>query len=155
MKQNSKKTDSSHNSSTKLGFKQQLGAFKNLPDFFRLIWRCDHWLTIFNIVLRVIRASIPLAMLYVGKLIIDEIVRITGLFNGAAIENLETSILLFFVILELGLAIFSDLLGRGIAMVDSLLGDLVSHDISLRLMNQSARLDLESFEDGWIYNSLN
>ena len=86
-------------------------------------------------------------MLYVGKLIIDEIVRISDIFNGTKFENSEISILLLFVILELGLAIFSDLLGRGIAMVDSLLGDLVSNDISLRLMNQSARLDLENFED--------
>ena len=154
MQQNTKKTNSRHNTVTKLDFKQQLGAFKNLPDFFRLIWSCDHWLTILNILLRVVRASVPLTMLYVGKLIIDEIVRISEIINGTEFENSETSILLFFVILELGLAIFSDLLGRVIAMVDSLLGDLVSHDISLRLMNQSARLDLECFEDSEFYDKL-
>ncbi len=154
MKQNTKKTNSKHNTIAKLDFKQQIGAFKNLPDFFRLIWSCDHWLTILNIILRIIRGSIPLAMLYVGKLIIDEIVHISDNFNGTVIEFSEISILLFFLIFELVMAIFSDLLGRGIAMVDSLLGDLVSHDISLRLMNQSARLDLECFEDSEFYDKL-
>ena len=155
MQQNRKKTNTKNSTSKELDLKQQLGAFKNLPDFFRLIWGCNRWLTFFNILLRVIRASVPLTMLYVGKLIIDEIVRISEKNNGIAFEDYsELYILLFFVILELGLAIFSDLLGRGIAMVDSLLGDLVSHDISLRLMTQSARLDLECFEDSEFYDKL-
>ena len=64
------------------------------------------------------------------------------------------SILTTLVLIELGLAVFSDLLGRGIALVDSLLGDLVSHEISLRLMHQSARLDLECFEDSEFYDKL-
>jgi len=38
--------------------------------------------------------------------------------------------------------------------VDSLLGDLVSHEVSLRLMHQSARLDLECFEDSELYDKL-
>ena len=79
------------------------------------------------------------------KLIIDEIVLISVTAEGSAVENPDMSILTTLVLIELGLAVFSDLLGRGIALVDSLLGDLVSHEISLRLMHQSARLDLECF----------
>ena len=138
----------------KLDLSQQIGAFKNLPEFFLLIWKCNRFLTTMNIFLRVVKAGIPITMLYVGKLIIDEIVKISDKYNGVEIELLELSTLIFLVILELGLAIFSDLLGRGIAIVDSLLGDLVSHDISLRLMKQSARLDLESFEDSEFYDKL-
>jgi len=93
-------------------------------------------LAVFNILLRVVRASLPLTMLYVGKLIIDEIVLISVTAGGSAVENPDMSILTTFVLIELGLAVFSDLLGRGIALVDSLLGDLVSHEISLRLINQ-------------------
>ena len=131
----------------KLDLRQQIGAFKNLPEFFLLIWECNRFLTTMNIFLRIVRAGIPITMLYVGKLIIDEIVNISDKYKGVEIELSELSILLFLVILEFLLAIFSDLLGRGIAIVDSLLGDLVSHEISLRLMKQSAQLDLESFED--------
>jgi len=90
----------------------------------------------------------------VGKLIIDEIVRISVSVSSPAVENQEMSILLTLVLVELGLAVLSDLLGRGIALVESLLGDLVSHEISLRLMKQSARLDLECFEDAEFYDKL-
>ena len=154
MQQRRKNTSGSHGPALDLDFKERLGALRNLPEFFSLIWSCNNWLAALNILLRVIRASLPLAMLYVGKLIIDEIVRISVIASGPAVENLDMSIVTIYVLIELGLAVFSDLLGRGIALLDSLLGDLVSHEISLRLMHQSARLDLECFEDSDFYDKL-
>ena len=154
MQQRRKNTSGSHGSALDLDFKERLGALRNLPEFFSLIWSCNNWLAALNILLRVIRASLPLAMLYVGKLIIDEIVRISVIASGAAVENPDMSIVTIYVLIELALAVFSDLLGRGIALLDSLLGDLVSHEISLRLMHQSARLDLECFEDSDFYDKL-
>ena len=154
MQQRRKNTSGSHGPALDLDFKERLGALRNLPEFFSLIWSCNNWLAALNILLRVIRASLPLAMLYVGKLIIDEIVRISVIASEPAVENPEMSIVTIYVLIELGLAVFSDLLGRGIALLDSLLGDLVSHEISLRLMHQSARLDLECFEDSDFYDKL-
>ena len=154
MQQRRKSTSGAHGTARDLNLKERLGALSNLPEFFRLIWSCDHLLAVLNILLRVIRASLPVMMLYVGKLIIDEIVRISVSASSPAVENHEMSILLTLVLVELGLAVLSDLLGRGIALVDSLLGDLVSHEISLRLMKQSARLDLECFEDAEFYDKL-
>ena len=154
MQQHRKNVSGSHGSALDLDFKERLGALRNLPEFFSLIWSCNNWLAALNILLRVIRASLPLAMLYVGKLIIDEIVRISVIASGPAVENPDMSIVTIYVLIELGLAVFSDLLGRGIALLDSLLGDLVSHEISLRLMHQSARLDLECFEDSDFYDKL-
>ena len=154
MNQRSKNKSGTHGALPDLDFRDRLGALRNLPEFFRLIWSCDRLLAVFNILLRVIRASLPLTMLYVGKLIIDEIVLISVTAVGSAVENPDMSILTTLVLIELGLAVFSDLLGRGIALVDSLLGDLVSHEISLRLMHQSARLDLECFEDSEFYDKL-
>ena len=154
MQQRRKNTSGSHGPALDLDFKERLGALRNLPEFFSLIWSCNNWLAVLNILLRVIRASLPLAMLYVGKLIIDEIVRISVIASGPAVENPDMSIVTIYVLIELGLAVFSDLLGRGIALLDSLLGDLVSHEISLRLMHQSARLDLECFEDSDFYDKL-
>ena len=154
MNQRRKNTSGTHKVPPDLDFRDRLGALRNLPEFFRLIWSCNSLLAAFNILLRVIRASLPLTMLYVGKLIIDEIVFISVTAGGSAVENPDMSILTTFVLIELGLAVFSDLLGRGIALVDSLLGDLVSHEISLRLMHQSARIDLECFEDSEFYDKL-
>ena len=56
--------------------------------------------------------------------------------------------------IELALAASTDLVGRGVAVADSLLGDLVSHDISLRLMDHSTRLDIGHFEDSEFYDKL-
>ena len=154
MQQSGKKATGLKSGENKLDFREQLGAFRNLPEFFLLIWGCDRFLAVMNILLRFLRASLPLTMLYVGKLIIDEIVRISQKVDGITFDDPNISVLLLLVLLELVLAVFSDLLGRGIALVDSLLGDLVSHDISLRLMSQSARLDLECFEDSEFYDKL-
>ena len=154
MKKQLKNSSSPHRTASDLDFRERLGTLRNLPEFFRLIWNCNKWLTSLNMMLRVVRASLPLIMLYLAKLIIDEIVLLSGVGSGVRVENPDMSILTILVLAELGFAVFSDLLGRGIALVDSLLGDLVSHDISIRLMNQSAKLDLECFEDSEFYDKL-
>ena len=154
MKKKQKKSSGPHISVPDLDLRERLGTLRNLPEFFRLIWNCNQWLTTLNVLLRVVRASLPLIMLYLAKLIIDEIVLLSGVGSGVSVVNPDMSILTILVLAELGFAVFSDLLGRGIALVDSLLGDLVSHDISIRLMNQSAKLDLECFEDSEFYDKL-
>ncbi|MDM7457939.1 MAG: ABC transporter ATP-binding protein, partial [Paracoccus sp. (in: a-proteobacteria)] len=55
--------------------------------------------------------------------------------------------LLMLVVLELLLAVAQDLLGRGVTYADSLLQEKLVIDISIRLMDHAAGLDLASFED--------
>ena len=97
MKQRRKNTSGTHRVPPDLDFRERLGALRNLPEFFRLIWSCNRLLAVFNILLRVVRASLPLTMLYVGKLIIDEIVLISVTAGGSAVENPDMSILTTFV----------------------------------------------------------
>ncbi len=127
---------------------ERLQALRNLPGFFRLIWECSPALTALNAALRVVRALLPLGMLYLGKLIIDEVVFLT------AAEDPDFHRVGVLVLIELALAASTDLVGRGVAVADSLLGDLVSHDISLRLMDHSTRLDIGHFEDSEFYDKL-
>lgn len=128
--------------------KDQIDALKNLPEFFRLIWQTSPGMTIGNVVLRGVKSAIPLTMLYIGKEIIDEIIRIIN--NGET----ATHYLWVMVGLELGLAVFSDLINRGITLLDSLLGDLVSNKTSVKLIQHAARLDLYQFEDPEFYDKL-
>ena len=79
MKKKQKKSSGPHISVPNLDFRERLGTLRNLPEFFRLIWNCNQWLTTLNVLLRVVRASLPLIMLYLAKLIIDEIVLLSGL----------------------------------------------------------------------------
>lgn len=129
--------------------KEQFSALKNLPGFFRLIWATHKGMTIGNIVLRLIKAAIPLTMLYIGKEIIDEVIR---LFNIGG-EG-DTSYLWMLVGAELVLAVFSDLLNRSITLLDSLLGDLFSNTTSVKLIRHAATLDLYQFEDADFYDKL-
>ena len=131
----------------KKSWRDQLSALRNLPPFFRLIYRTSPSLTITNIVLRVLQAALPTAILYVGKLIIDEVLLI---IDGTG----ETTFLWQMVALELVLALTSDLLSRGINLVDSLLGDLYTNQTSVDLMRHAATLDLYHFEDSEFYDKM-
>jgi len=101
-----------------------------------------------NVLLRFITAAIPLAMLYVGKEIIDEVIA------QAAVEQRDLSYIWLLLGIEFGLAILSDLINRGITLLDSLLGDLFSNETSEKLIMHAAKLDLYQFEDANFYDKL-
>ena len=112
-----------------LTFQERISALRNLPEFFRIIWQTSRKYTIYNLLLRVIKAAIPVSILYIGKLIIDQVIALAG--NDPA-GNVE--LLLGYVAAEFGLAVLSDVLNRGIALTDSLLGDLLANETSARLI---------------------
>lgn len=129
-------------------FRESFQALKYLPPFFKLIWQTSRKLTIGNIVLRVSQAVFPLAMLFVGKLIIDEIIL------QIAAEQKSFIYLWQLVAIEFGLAIFSSLFTRVINLLDALLGDLFSIRTSEELIEKAATLDLHQFEDANFYDKL-
>ncbi len=138
----------SKNQTDKVSFKDQFAALKNLPPFFKLIWETNKWLALTNVLLRLLKSAIPLAVLWVGKEIIDEVIRLID-----AAEK-EMNYLWLMVGIELGLAVLSELLNRGIALIDSLLGDLFSNATSVKLIKHAASLDLYQFEDADFYDKL-
>jgi ATP-binding cassette subfamily B protein len=128
--------------------KEKFAALRNLPGFFKLVWQTNHWYTLLNGVLRLLRSAVPVAILYVGKLIIDEVVLLSK-SNTA-----DHGFLWKLVAAEFALAIISDALSRAISLVDSLLGDLFSNYTSVRIMQHAATLDLDQFEDSAFYDKL-
>jgi ATP-binding cassette subfamily B protein len=133
-------------------FRERLGALRNLPPFLKLVWQTSPGISAAQAGLRLVRAMLPVASLYIGALIIDEVVRLTQVPSpGASLEQWLASGLLgrigFLLALEFGLAVVSDVLGRGISLLDSLLSEKLSTATSVRLMEHAARLDLEDFED--------
>ena len=130
--------------------RERVSALRNLPAFLRLIWQTSPALTLGNIGLRALRAALPLALLYVGRLIIDEVVQLSRL--PAADRILTPAFKL--VALEFGLVLLADALGRAVALLDSLLGDLFANASSVRLMRHAAELDLDQFEDSTFYDKL-
>ena len=131
----------------KLSYRQQFSALGNLPRFFKMIFETSKPMTGANIFLRILQSSVPLIALYIGKEIIDEVLKL--------IDNQgDMSRLWLLVGLEFGLAIVSDLMGRGITLLDNLLGDLLSNKSSEQLIRHAATLDLYQFENAAFYDKL-
>ncbi len=130
------------------GLREQFSALKNLPRFFGLIWETNAAMTLGNGLLRLLKSAIPLAMLYVGKEIIDEVIRLIDLSEP------DLGYIWLLLALEFGLAILSDLLSRAITLLDSLLGDLFANRTSVDLIHHAATLDLYQFEQPEFYDKL-
>ncbi|MET3929946.1 ATP-binding cassette subfamily B protein [Lysobacter sp. OAE881] len=132
--------------------RERFDALRNLPPFLRMVWSTSPLLSLMTIGLRVVRALLPVATLYVGKLIIDEAVRLVAAGNGfdtlgSAWHSGQLDTLLSLLALEFALAIGSDLLGRLVSYGDALLSEMFTNATSVRLMEHAATLDLEDFED--------
>jgi ATP-binding cassette subfamily B protein len=113
-----------------------------------MVWATSPILAATGLALRVLWAAIPVAMLWVSKLIIDLVVDVVAGKAG------NPSDIWPLIAIELALAVLSDLLMRGVGLCDSLLGDRFTNYVSLRLMAHAGTLDLASFEDPVFYDKL-
>lgn len=132
-----------------VSFRQRMAALKNLPAFFRLVWQTSPWMTTWNILLRAAQSATPLGLLYISKLIIDEVVRLTQVSGQVSYTYLWE-----LVAAEFALVVISGALGRAISLVDGLLGEQVANHTSVRIMQHAATLDLDQFEDSAFYDKL-
>jgi ATP-binding cassette subfamily B protein len=143
----------------KLRMRERFVAMRNLPPFLRLIWQTSPALTISTLVLRLVRALLPVATLFVGKLIIDEVIFLAQLSGAPTaltdwIDSNLANWLMWLLLIELVLAILADVLGRLVSLLDSLLQEQFTNAISIRLMEHAATLDLEDFEDSELQDQL-
>lgn len=143
----------------KPSLRERFGALRNLPPFLRSVWQTSPALTVASLALRLVRALLPVATLYVGKLIIDAVVALVATHGAHAtigewLASGELDPLWRLLALEFGLAVLSDLLGRIVSLIDSLLSEQYSNQVSVRLMQHAATLDLEDFEDSELQDRL-
>ncbi|RZK67447.1 MAG: hypothetical protein EOO92_24225, partial [Pedobacter sp.] len=130
-------------------FKERISSLRNLPSLFKLVWQSSPSKTIISFTLRILRSAMPVALLYVGKLIIDEVVVLHTNPAGGNMDRLWE-----LVGLQFFLAILNDALSRMINLTDSLLGDQFSNYTSIKIMEHAATLDLDQFEDSVFYDKL-
>jgi ATP-binding cassette subfamily B protein len=137
----------------------RFSALRNLPPFLKLAWQTSPPLAFSEGVLRLARALLPVVTLFVGKLIIDEVVGLSQVrgrpdslrawYDSGLLDRLG-----LLVLFELLLAILSDVLGRLVSLIDSLLSERFTNLTSIKLMEHAATLDLEDFEDSEIQDRL-
>ncbi len=131
-----------------ISWKSNFKALKYIPRFFRLIWQANKWLFVANIFARLIKSILPVLLLWVGKLIIDEVVL------QMAAEVKEMTHLWTLLGIELALAVASDLLSRMIGLNDGLLGDLYANKSSVELIQKAAKVPLSQLENADFYDKL-
>src|ERR1700728_3215538 len=139
--------------------KERFGALKNLRPFAMMVWGTSPQLMAASLALRLVRALLPVATLFIGKLIIDDVVALVQMPQKPEmfLQWLSSGLLDWLgllLIAEFALAVLADILGRIVSLVDSLLSERVSNSSSVRLMEHAATLDLEDFEDSEFQDQL-
>ena len=94
----------------------------------------------------------PAAVLWVGKLLLDEVARAIG----GEFQNTQEAYgtLAALLALQVGIAIGASLVQTVYATARELLGDTLQNRISLRILHKAAALDVESFENAETYDAL-
>src|ERR671911_874047 len=133
-------------------WRERLQALKHLPKLLRMVWDTNPGYVVGILLLRVARSLVPLAVLWVGKLIVDEVV--ASINTAGAGGTVPWTRLAILIGLELPIALVGEALSRVSALLESLLGDLFANRTSVQLMQHAATLDLEQFEDAEIYDKL-
>lgn len=123
-------------------------ALRTIPRFFREIYHNSPKLFFVNAFGRLLNAFTPVVILWVGKLIIDEIIL------QVSLEDKDFTLLWNYVIIEFSVAVLSDLLGRLINLTDGLLGDLYSNASSEKIIRKTSELTIAQLEDPEFYDKL-
>src|SRR6267143_767627 len=131
---------------------QRLAALKHVPPLVRLVFQTHRGYTVAIMALLAVRSLIPVAVLWIGKLIIDAVIAAGAAARAGGKPDWEHLAVL--VALELGIAVVGEGLARLSSLLESLLGDLFANRLSVRLMQHAATLDLAQFEDAEIYDHL-
>jgi ATP-binding cassette, subfamily B, bacterial len=126
---------------------EKLAALRYLPPLARLIWQTHRGYTAAMMLLRLLRAFVPVATFWVGKLILDTVIAVR---DGQ--EDLR--LLWRYVAIEIAIVVAGEILARASSLIESLLGDLFSNVMSVRLMEHASTLDLAQFEDPTFYDHL-
>ncbi len=133
---------------SKTNWKESFRALQFIPAFFIEIRKSARWMFNINVGFRLINALTPIVILWVGKLIIDEIV----LQTTVEISNYNT--LWKYVAIEFGAVVLADVINRVVNLTDGLLGDLYSNASSIKIIRKTNELNIAQLEDAEFYDKL-
>jgi ATP-binding cassette subfamily B protein len=129
-------------------WRERLQALKNIPPVLSMVWEAAPKVIVASMTLRVITALLPLAVLKVTQVIIDDV------YNLTARHTALPHYFWWLVALEFGLASLAAILVRMINFCDVVLADKYSRHISTKIMEHASHLDLTSFEDPAFYDRM-
>ena len=129
-------------------WQERLSALRNTPPVLKIVWQSGPGVVIFGLVARLFASLLPLALLWIPKLIVDAIV------HARAADQAVSPRLWWLVAAEFGFAVLGGILGRAIDYSDSLLADKYTRHVSIQVMKHAAELDLIAYEDPVFYDRL-
>ena len=132
----------------KIGLKSSFDSLFFIPRFFKEIWRTNKTLFLTSAFCRIVAALLPVAILWVGKLIFDAIIQITT--HGEK----DYSTLWRSVAIEFILVVLSDLVGRAISLTDGILGDQYNINSSIKIIKKTNEIDISLLENSEFYDKL-
>jgi ATP-binding cassette subfamily B protein len=135
-------------STSNSGWQERLSALKNLPPVLNIVWRSGRAVVTAGLLLRVLTSLQPLALLTVGKFIIDSIYQVL-----AHHQSVPTR-LWWLVAAEFCIAVLGNVFTRATDYTDSLLADKYMRHVSIEVMRHAAELDLIAYEDPLFYDRL-
>lgn len=130
------------------GWRERVAALRNVPPVLKIVWQSGPTVVSLGLGFRLIASLVPLAALWITKLIIDAIVH--AVYSRQPVP----SILWWLVAAEFSIAIFGGLLSRTIDYLDALLADKYTRHVSIQVMRHAAGLDLIAYEDPVFYDRL-
>ena len=132
----------------KIGIRDSFTALKYVPRFFVEIMRSSPKLFVANLLSRLLTATTPIVILWVGKLIIDEII------VQVASSVPDYNLLWQYVAIELFVVIMADVINRVVSLTDGLIGDLYSNASSIKIIKKTNELSISQLEDPTFYDKL-
>jgi ATP-binding cassette, subfamily B, bacterial len=130
------------------GWHERISALRNVPAVLKIVWDSGPGVVIFGLVSRVFSSLMPVLLLWITKLIIDNIV------HAVSGHHPVRPGFWWLVGAEFSLAVLNSILVRSIDYSDSLLADKYTRYVSIRVMNHAASLDLIAYEDPVFYDRL-
>jgi ATP-binding cassette, subfamily B, bacterial len=130
------------------GWQERISALRNVPPVLKIVWDSGPHVVVFGLVSRFFSALLPVALLAITRLIIDDIV-----FAVSHHQSVQPK-LWWLVAAEFSLAVLNSVLVRTIDYSDALLADKYTRYVSIRVMNHAASLDLLAYEDPVFYDRL-
>ena len=129
-------------------WRERLTALRNIPPVLKIVWESGPGVVTGGLVFRLFASLLPMALLYVTKLIIDSIV------NASRTHQPVQPKFWWLVAAEFSLAVLGTVLTRIIDYLDALLADKYTRYVSIRVMKHAAELDLLAYEDPVFYDRL-
>jgi ATP-binding cassette, subfamily B, bacterial len=130
------------------GWHERISALGNVPAVLKIVWDSGPGVVIFGLVSRLFSSLLPVALLWITKLIVDRIV------TAVSTHQPVQPGFWWLVAAEFALAVLNSILLRSIDYSDSLLADKYTRHVSIRVMNHAASLDLIAYEDPVFYDRL-